>query len=1172
MRIDRNRWNNRTLAAALGVVGATALFATPASVLAQTAGTATSAAATTGAVDTLKQAQSLNESGKLVQARAVLDQLINSGQIASLGDTQRAQALNLLKSVDSAIKTADPLDVSIQKSELSLSEGDLLMAERHAKAVAGKSSASKAQQMKADAIMEQVAARRAELRPIVAGQIEQANADFAAGKYAESKAAIVSVLRSGIELSPEQASALERTQLQIVDLEQKNGRGFELSTTAGLLQPGNVRRQKDGEPQPGRPEPLPAVAGEQPADPAPAQAPAPAPAPAQDTPAVVQGQPMSSPAPSADDVVTQSMKAEAGRIITEADLAFDQARYSSALEKYTLVLGQFRPYLAAGDADRVQKRIDECRVRLGTGATSGGIAQSMIAGSTAIRERAAAEFANYTRSADDALSRGQADQASDSLARARLSISNARGEFNDAEFGAYQTQLNELQARIEAKRDEINRNEASKRETDLKRRAEQAESNRLAERDRKVGENIDRIRQLQQEKKYAEALQIVDQTLFMDPNNPTALLLRDILRDLQIYDTYNRIQEDKFYNHALLSMKNEEAAVPPRNLMDFPTDWPAKSFQRGENAAYAEAPENRRVLAQMTSPASKIQNLDLNENRFEDVLKFINSVTQIPVDADWESLAAIGVEKDTPVTLKVQNPITIQAAVERILSKVSRDQFQRAGWAVNDGILTVASDEALRKNKVLVIYNIQDLLFQIPNYRQVPQIDLNSVLQGGQGGGGQSPFSGDDQQQQQNDDPAVRERRVRQIVDIIYANVDFDGWKDNGGETGALQELNGSLIITNTPKNHREIVGLLSKLREIRNMQINVETKFLLVNQQWFEQIGFDLDIIFNVGSNQVTRAQANDPSVRPSDFFNFGSAGAGGSRGLQRVITGQGPVNGQNGAIQGNNRINQATVAPNTLSPIGTGQNSFGLTSSLAEGDFASGILGQAPALGIAGQFLDDIQVDFLIVATQADKRSVSLTAPRLTFTNGQTANIYVATQQAFISQLQPIVGDSAVGFNPQTAVVSEGVTMLLEGVISSDRRYVTLNVDSGVSRIDSIRTSPVTAIAGGQLVNSAATQSFIELPQVTVTRVRTTATVPDEGTLLLGGQRVVTEVEVETGVPILSKIPIINRFFTNRLETKEEQSLLILIKPTILIQTEEEEKSFPGLGDSVRSGIGIR
>src|SRR6185436_6074506 len=144
-------------------------------------------------------------------------------------------------------------------------------------------------------------------------------------------------------------------------------------------------------------------------------------------------------------------------------------------------------------------------------------------------------------------------------------------------------------------------------------------------------------------------------------------------------------------------------------------------------------------------------------------------------------------------------------------------------------------------------------------------------------------------------------------------------------------------------------------------------------------------------------------------------------------------------------------------------------------EGDFANSILAIAPALGIAGQWLDDVQVDFLIQATQADKRTVQMTAPRLTFTNGQTANIFVVTQQAFVSDLEPVVGDSAVGFDPQVSVASEGVTMLMEGVISADRRYVTLNVDAGVGRIDGFEQVGVTAIAGGQLVDSADTESFI-------------------------------------------------------------------------------------------------
>jgi general secretion pathway protein D len=61
------------------------------------------------------------------------------------------------------------------------------------------------------------------------------------------------------------------------------------------------------------------------------------------------------------------------------------------------------------------------------------------------------------------------------------------------------------------------------------------------------------------------------------------------------------------------------------------------------------------------------------------------------------------------------------------------------------------------------------------------------------------------------------------------------------------------------------------------------------------------------------------------------------------------------------------------------------------------------------------------------------------------------------------------------------------------------------------------------------------------------------------------VNETEVEAGVPVLSKIPFINRFFTNRISSKTEQTLLILIRPEIIIQQENEDLLFPGLGDSI-------
>jgi general secretion pathway protein D len=91
------------------------------------------------------------------------------------------------------------------------------------------------------------------------------------------------------------------------------------------------------------------------------------------------------------------------------------------------------------------------------------------------------------------------------------------------------------------------------------------------------------------------------------------------------------------------------------------------------------------------------------------------------------------------------------------------------------------------------------------------------------------------------------------------------------------------------------------------------------------------------------------------------------------------------------------------------------------------------------------------------------------------------------------------------------------------------------------------------------------IQVPTIQITEVRTTVSVPDGGTLLLGGQTIAGESEREQGVPIISKIPFLKRLFTNRATAKDENVLLILVKPTIIIQREQEQKQFPLLSTRV-------
>jgi general secretion pathway protein D len=72
----------------------------------------------------------------------------------------------------------------------------------------------------------------------------------------------------------------------------------------------------------------------------------------------------------------------------------------------------------------------------------------------------------------------------------------------------------------------------------------------------------------------------------------------------------------------------------------------------------------------------------------------------------------------------------------------------------------------------------------------------------------------------------------------------------------------------------------------------------------------------------------------------------------------------------------------------------------------------------------------------------------------------------------------------------------------------------------------------------------------------------VPDGGTILLGGLKTLGQFERGIGVPIANKVPFLNRVFANRAYVRDESTLLLMISPKIHIRREREEQVFPPQG----------
>ncbi|MEM1211235.1 MAG: hypothetical protein AAGI68_02950 [Planctomycetota bacterium] len=654
---------------------------------------------------------------------------------------------------------------------------------------------------------------------------------------------------------------------------------------------------------------------------------------------------------------------------------------------------------------------------------------------------------------------------------------------------------------------------------------DQANRNRQANEDaetRRVEEIDTLIRQaleLRQRQQYPEAIRILEQVVFIDPTNETAQYLLQLTNEADVVTQFRKARSAFGLQSGRQSVENQKAVIPVVDLQTYPDDWPAITIRRlaALDQTGGESEGNRQTSAQLET----LVDAAYDQTQLDNIFDFIRRQTGANLAPNWPALDLAGVPQDKPITLRLSK-IPAAKLLELVLDQASAESIDDAvSYSIIDGIVVIDTVRNLKASTDVRVYNIRDLLVQVPNFTDAPTFSLTDALSntnsggGGGGGGGGDQGIFEDEEDEEEDEGPTREELILQLTQLIQDSVgDPDEWLN---EESTIRELNGSLIIKTTADNHRETVDLLTQLREQRAIQISVESRFLTVDQNFLEEFGIDIDARYT-------------PDPANSDF---------------------GPIQIAQDSITLAQRLGSSIAG---LSPLTNG-DAFDKNDS-----------GTGRSLSLGVSFLDDLEVDLLVNATLANQRSTALNAPRVTFFNGQRAYVVVARQIAFVSDLEPV--PDAAGFDVTVSVVSEGVVLDVEGTTSADRRYVTLTVRPSLADVDEpLRTFPVsaTAVIGtddgtGQPITTTAN---IEVPEVAITTVRATVSVPDRGTLLLGGQRIVNEAEIEAGVPVLSKVPVLNRLFTNTSTVKEERTLLILVKPTIVIQNEEEDLLYPGLRD---------
>ena len=208
-----------------------------------------------------------------------------------------------------------------------------------------------------------------------------------------------------------------------------------------------------------------------------------------------------------------------------------------------------------------------------------------------------------------------------------------------------------------------------------------------------------------------------------------------------------------------------------------------------------------------------------------------------------------------------------------------------------------------------------------------------------------------------------------------------------------------------------------------------------------------------------------------------------------------------------------------------------------------------------------NDSMLKGFLRAVQESKDSEILTSPRITLSNTQRGNIAVVKTINYIQSTS--VSEGIV--TPVIGTIPEGTTFDVRPIVSADRKYIYLEVTPSVfevAKISSFTFSGLTTDANvggggaGTSINVPPEQT-VQLPEINVSQISVTVCVPDKGTLMIGGLGSISKENLTTGIPILSKIPILKRLFSRDQKTNKKSNLVILLKPTIII-LEEQEANF--------------
>jgi general secretion pathway protein D len=736
--------------------------------------------------------------------------------------------------------------------------------------------------------------------------------------------------------------------------------------------------------------------------------------------------------------------------------------------------------------------------------------------------------------------------------------------------------------------------------------------------DQRIAMLVEEYNTLIDQQRFPEAEAVAKKAGQLAPDNPVVRQLLAQSRTIRRLDT-QRTLADGHETGFLDSMEDvERSGRPITGPIEFPDskEWADLTKTRAELLAEGRSRATAAELEIQQKLDVKVQP-EYRDQPLAAVLDAMGKQAGVSIHLDMVGLDQEAVSSDTSVTLSLDQPISLKSALKLLLEPlhlgyVVRDEVLKVTsprlvqgdvyavtYPVADLVMAIpnfSSDGLGITGALREGYNQAALRNSLAVQVGPPPAGVGPVARGGeaainptslaqvQSGGGQAmgstpsiPFG----------PPSAggSTQNFQPLIDLIQSTVAADSWDVVGGQ-GAIRpfDTNLSLVVRQTQEVHEEIADLLEQLRRLQDLQVTIEVRFITLNDTFFERIGVDFDFNIQSGVNEPLNMTAvptsSNGSISP-ESLGLVAAQGGPSQTIGLDSTGNPGV-----ALSPNRSLigQQVGQTGRNFFSIPFRQNSFGAAQVPA----LPGLPDPASSAANFGfAILSDIEAYFLIQAAQGNTRSNVMQAPKVTLFNGQQAFVSDTTQRPFVTSVIPVVGDFSAAQQPVITVLNEGTAVNVQAVVSNDRRFVRLTLVPFFSQIGQVQEfqfegsrstkakssdeksgteldlpgiDGLAGVSNGQAGSSEfetlTNGTTIQLPEFIFTTVTTTVSVPDGGTVLLGGIKRLNEARNEFGVPILSKVPYINRLFKNVGLGRTTRSIMLMVTPRIIIQEEEEER----------------